>query len=329
MDQPILLSTWSFGMQANEAGWPLLAGPDGSPLAAVEAACRRVEADPANKTVGKGGYPDRSGRTTLDAAVMLSPARCGSVACVRRFEHPVTIARLVMERSPHVMLVGDGADRFAKLHGLSPADLSTEPSREAWRRWIKEHPEAVADNERSYLPPANVEQFGLAVEAEAARPPDERLPHNRTHDTVGVLARGAAGRMAGACSTSGMAFKVPGRVGDSPIIGHGLYVDPAAGAAVATGTGELVMGVCGSFLAVELMRQGASPADAARQVIRRIGDSYDLQPEHQVGLITLASDGTWSSASLRAGFSVAVRTPDRDELVPAAWVRYPDESPRR
>ncbi len=327
MTRPILLSTWSFGMQANEAGWPRLGGPDGSPLDAVEAACRRIESDAGNRTVGKGGYPDRSGQVSLDAAVMLSPARCGAAAYVRRFEHPVTIARLVMEKTPHVMLVGDGAERFAKLHGLTPADLSTEPSREGWRRWIEEHPEAAADNERGYLPPANVEQIGLdggtSAPPHPAVPPQERLPHNRTHDTVGVLAQDAAGVPAGACSTSGMAYKVPGRVGDSPIIGHGLYVDPPAGAAVATGTGELVMGVCGSFLAVERMRHGATPAEAAEHVIRRIDASYAIRPEHQVGLIVLAPDGTWAAAALRPGFSVAVRTPDRDELVPAGWVRHP------
>ncbi len=343
MCRPILLSTWSFGVQANQAGWPYLAGPEGSPLDAVEAACRCVESDAGCRTVGRGGYPDRSGQITLDAAVMLSPGVCGSVAYVKQFEHPVTIARRVMQKTPHVLLVGDGAERFAMLHGMAPADLSTEPSREAWRRWIEEHPEAADDDQRGYLPPANFEQLGLGAEAARARPsaeappgpllpkadlpracpPEELLPHNRTHDTVGVLARSAAGILAGACSTSGIAYKVPGRVGDSPIIGQGLYVDPLGGAAVATGTGELVMGICGSFLAVESMRQGASAAEAAERVIRRVDATYDLRPEHQVGLIALAKDGTWASAALRAGFSVAVRTPERDALVPAGWVRYP------
>ncbi len=323
-----MLSTWSFGRKANETGWPHLTDGDRSPLDAVEQACRIIESDERNMSVGKGGFPDRSGQTTLDASIMLSPAKCGSVAYVRRFEHPITIARLVMEKTPHVMLVGDGADRFAKLSGLEPTDLSTERSRAAWRKWIEENPQAALDNEKSYLPPANIEEQhpGGGSDSAAPRPEvlrDEDLPHNRTHDTVGVLAMNEAGVLAGACSTSGWAFKVPGRVGDSPIIGHGMYVDPRGGAAVATGNGELIMGICGCFLAVESMRRGASAAAAAREVIERVDESYGLQPEHQVALITLKPDGTWSSASLRGGFHTAVRTGGRDELVAAAWVMHP------
>jgi len=294
----ILLATWSFGRTAVAAGWPHLARPGGSSLDAVEQAVRAVEADPACMTVGYGGYPDAAGEVTLDASIMVSPARCGSVCFVRRILHPVTLARLVMERTGHVMLAGDGAERFAASQGIAPADLASDASRRAYEKWLAEHP---GQGRPPAAPRANVEEAGLSPED--------------SHDTVGVLALDAAGVLAGACSTSGLAFKLPGRVGDSPVIGHGLYVDPRHGAAVATGHGELIMGVCGAFLAVEEMRRGASPAEAAAEVMRRIAESRTLDAGCQAAVITLAPDGRWSSAALRAGFKAAVRTPDRDDLV--------------
>jgi len=302
MPQPILLATWSFGLKAVEAGWPHLA----SSLDAVEQGCRACEADPEVMTVGYGGYPDLSGQVSLDASIMRSPRECGSVCYVRRFMHPVSIARLVMEKTPHVLLAGEGAERFAAQCGLRPTEILTDAARKAWEDWRRNHPESDTRLCAGGVPPANVEE---------RRPPQSDLPANEYHDTVGVLALDATGGLAGACSTSGLPFKLPGRVGDSPIIGHGLYVDPAAGAAVATGTGELVMGLCGSFLAVELMRRGASPVEAALEVIRRVTAEYDLHENHQVGLITLTPTGEWSCAALRPGFKVAVRSPERNELV--------------
>jgi isoaspartyl peptidase/L-asparaginase-like protein (Ntn-hydrolase superfamily) len=294
----ILLATWSFGRTAVAAGWPHLARPGGSSLDAVEQAVRAVEADPACTTVGYGGYPDAAGEVTLDASIMVSPARCGSVCFVRRILHPVTLARRVMEHTGHVMLAGDGAERFALSQGIAPADLASDASRRAYEKWLAEHP---GQGRPTAAPRANVEEAGLSPED--------------SHDTVGVLALDAAGVLAGACSTSGLAFKLPGRVGDSPVIGHGLYVDPRHGAAVATGHGELIMGVCGAFLAVEEMRRGASPAEAAAEVMRRIAESRTLDAGCQAAVITLAPDGRWSSAALRAGFKVAVRTSGRDDLV--------------
>jgi isoaspartyl peptidase/L-asparaginase-like protein (Ntn-hydrolase superfamily) len=310
MPQPLLLATWSFGRTAVAAGWPHLARPGGLSLDAVEQAVRAVEADPACMTVGYGAYPDAAGEVTLDASIMLSPARCGSVCFVRRIMHPVSLARLVMERTPHVMLAGDGAERLAAAQGIAPADLANDASRKAYEKWLAGNRAAAEPRDRApavrsgLLP--NVEETGLSPED--------------SHDTVGVLALDAGGVLAGACSTSGLAFKFPGRVGDSPIIGHGLYVDPRHGAAVATGHGELIMGVCGAFLAVEEMRRGASPADAAAEVLRRIIESRTLEAGHQAGLITLAPDGTWSSAALRPGFKVAVKTSGRDELLDAGQV---------
>jgi isoaspartyl peptidase/L-asparaginase-like protein (Ntn-hydrolase superfamily) len=325
MPEPTLLSTWSFGQRANAAGWPYLTSASPSSLDAVEHACRASEADPHVMSVGLGGYPDRAGEVTLDAAIMRSPSQCGSVCYVRRFLHPVSIARLVMEKTPHVMLCGDGADRFAQLHGMAPADLLTAAARSAWEKWLTEHVAARRADHIAYFPSANIEEKKpldeLAAAVDASRggaSHDGRASQGAgaSHDTVGVLAMDAAGGFAGACSTSGTAFKVPGRVGDSPLIGHGLYVDPQVGAAVATGLGELIMGVCGTFLAVEAMRRGATPLEAAVEVLGRIIESYPLREEHQVAVIALDRGGRWSSAALRGGYQTAVRTPGRDELVP-------------
>jgi N4-(beta-N-acetylglucosaminyl)-L-asparaginase len=329
MSEPIILSTWKYGQQANAAGWPHLTGPKASSLDAVEQGCRAIEASLDCLTVGRGGCPDRSGDVSLDASIMQSPSRVGSVCYVRRFEHPVSIARMVMERLRYVLLAGDGAERFATWWGMTPTNLLTEAAKERWARWAVEHPlsqylddrvtppvypDGCAAGAKSTTPPAPLHEETPAQTPDAPADP-EQLPHNQHHDTVCVLAIDCNGVMSGACSTSGLPFKVPGRVGDSPIIGQGLYVDPRRGAAACTGIGELIMGVCGSFLAVELMGRGASPADAAREVIQRIGETYELQSNHQVGIITLLPSGQWSHAALRPGYRTAVRTATRDELV--------------
>jgi L-asparaginase/N4-(beta-N-acetylglucosaminyl)-L-asparaginase len=155
----------------------------------------------------------------------------------------------------------------------------------------------------------------------------ENESHNAHHDTVGVLARDAEGTLASACSTSGMAFKVPGRVGDSPIIGHGLYTQPGVGCAVATGAGELLMGVCASFLAVERIRAGDSPADATRRVIERIGSTFEIHPRHQAVVLAMNARGEWAAAALRPGFRAAVMTPDHNEpaLIESQWIAIPDD----
>jgi N4-(beta-N-acetylglucosaminyl)-L-asparaginase len=310
MHEPIILSTWTFGQIANTAGWPILATPNGSSLDAVEQACRAVESDIDVTSVGRGGCPDRSGEISLDAAIMQSPSRCGAVCYVRRFEHPISIARMVMERLQLVLVAGDGADRFAMRQGLTPVDLLTDRATEMWQKWAADHPDWQRLDGAACLPRSNHEESNTAVDAES-------LPHNQYHDTVGVLAIDSSGQLSGACSTSGLPFKVPGRVGDSPIIGHGLYVDPKRGAAVATGRGELVMGVCGSFLAVELIGRGASPLDAAVEVLQRIAESYQLVDEDQVAIIAVDTSGRWNSAALRPGYRTAVRTATRNELVDA------------
>jgi N4-(beta-N-acetylglucosaminyl)-L-asparaginase len=306
--EPIILATWSFGQKATTAGWPYLTGAAASSLDAVEQGCRAVESALDVNSVGRGGCPDRSGEVSLDASIMQSPARCGSVCYVRRFEHPITIARTVMEKLWLVLVAGDGADHLAMRQGMTPCNLLTDEAKARWQKWAAENPDLLCRDDAPYFPPSNHEELDTNADKES-------LPHNQYHDTVGVLAIDAAGVLSGACSTSGLPFKVPGRVGDSPIIGQGLYVDPRRGAAVATGKGELIMGVCGSFLAVELMGRGASPADAAREVIQRIADSYDLVAEDQAAIITMRPSGEWSAAALRPGYRTSVRTANRDEMV--------------
>jgi isoaspartyl peptidase/L-asparaginase-like protein (Ntn-hydrolase superfamily) len=300
MSLPILLSTWSFGQAANASAWPALSS-GGSALDAVEAAARHAEQDPENHTVGSGGYPDASGRVSLDASIMLSPARRGGVCYVRTHEMVVSVARRVMERTPHVLLAGEGAEEFAWQQGFEESDLVSELMRQRHVDWKQRR--------RVLGPLANVEERTLGLR----EPP---IDQEQAHDTIGILAIDASGTLAGACSTSGLPWKLPGRVGDSPIVGHGLYVDPKHGAAVCTGRGELVMSVCGAFLAVESLRRGDEPTRAARAVIDRIAEHFTLSEDDQVGVIVLRPDGAWSSAAVRPGFRVAVRTADRDELVP-------------
>lgn len=324
--RPIILSTWSFGQRANAAGWGVL-GNRGCALDAVEQACNKVEADPNVDSIGVGGLPDAAGRVSLDACIMASPRQCGGVCFLRHYNYPTSIARRVMEQTHHLLLAGEGADDFANAHGFEPTELLTDDARKVWETWKNDPAQLTGERYRGWLPPRNVEELQGVSDDRQRIAADESLPHNRAHDTIGVLAIDSSGGMAGACTTSGMAFKVPGRVGDAPIVGHALYVDPKVGAAVATGTGELVMRTCTSFLAVELMRSGQSAAEAAVAVLKRIVETCAILTDHQVGIITLTPDGTWASAALRPGFRVAVRSAETDELVPSSRVIIPDASP--
>jgi len=281
-----MLATWSFGQPAIAAAWPRLSD-GGSSLDAAEAACRCAEADLGNPTVGVGGYPDRDGHVTLDAAVMLSPAKSGAVCAVRSALHPISVARRVMEATPHKLLAGAGADQFASEQGLETGNLLTESSKKKWLEWKAAHKPAG--------PILNIEE--------------------KHHDTIGVLAVDASGALAACCSTSGLSWKLPGRVGDSPIIGHGLYAQPGVGACVCTGLGELVSGVCGSFLAVETLRHGGTPVDAVHEVLNRVANSYDLTEQAQVGVIVLHADGGFSTGSLRPGYQTAFRDGHRNEML--------------
>lgn len=285
---PIVISTWNHGIQANEAAWDVLAN-GGTALDAVETGVRVTEADPNSRTVGIGGRPDATGRVTLDACIMDEQGRCGSVAFLQHIMHPVSVARKVMEETPHVMLVGDGALEFALEQGFEEEDLLTQQSEEEWRTWLQE-------SGRTVPPEINVEN----------------------HDTIGALALDEHGNLSGACTTSGAQYKLHGRVGDSPIIGAGLYVDNEVGAACATGWGEAVIRIVGSHLVVELMRQGHTPEEACRLAVDRVIAKNRDQEDLQVGFLALDRSGRFGAYAVEAGFEYAIYDADGgNRLIPS------------
>lgn len=270
---PIVISTWN-NREANEAAWKVL--QEGGPaLDAVEAGARIPEQDPDDHSVGLGGWPDREGHVTLDACIMDHGGHCGSVAFLEDIVHPVSVARKVMEETDHVMLVGEGARLFALSQGFEPQDLLTDEAREFWEKRSGQ---------------------------EERKPRDYR----EDHDTIGILALDQHGNLSGACTTSGASMKLRGRVGDSPIIGAGLFVDNEVGAASATGRGEEVIRTAGSHLVVELMRQGYDPTAACREAVRRILTLNPAPGNMQVGYIALNKAGQIGGYSIRDGFSYAV-----------------------
>lgn len=295
--KPVVISTWDFGRAANEAAWEVLK-KGGRALDAVEAGVKVPEADPNNHTVGYSGFPDRDGRVTLDACIMDELGNCGSVAALEHVTHAISVARLVMEKTPHVMLVGDGALQFALANGFKKENLLTPESEKAWREWLKKS---------EYKPIMNIENTSYGPEKESAFNP-LRLPGNvYNHDTIGMIAMDANGNLSGACTTSGMAFKLHGRVGDSPIIGAGLYVDNEVGAATSTGVGEEVIRVVGSFLVVELMRQGYSPEAACKEAVTRIVKKNKERAKGlQVGFLAINKKGEHGAYCLQKGFNYAV-----------------------
>jgi N4-(beta-N-acetylglucosaminyl)-L-asparaginase len=300
-----VVSTWDFGVGANQVAWKTLA-TGGSALDAVEAGARWAESDLCNPTVGRCGNPDRDGVLSLDASIMDGDGRCGSVAALSDIAHPVSVARRVMEQTPHVMLVGEGAQQFAVQQGFERRKLLTPEAEKAWREWLKT---------AQYTPEINAER--------RSRPGD-----SSNHDTLGMLAIDAQGRLAGACTTSGMAWKMHGRVGDSPIIGAGLYVDNEVGAATASGVGEEMIRNAASFLVVELMRQGRSPAEACREAIARV---VRKRPEAsktlQVCFLALNKHGEVGAYALHRGFVYAVCDKDRqDDLRDSASVYMSEQT---
>jgi L-asparaginase/N4-(beta-N-acetylglucosaminyl)-L-asparaginase len=281
---PVMVSTWNHGLEANAAGFEALA-LGGSALDMVEAGAKKVEADPLGTSVGIGGMPDRDGYVTLDACVMDHLGRAGSVCFVQGVLHPLSLARRVMEDTPHVILAGAGAERFARECGMPVVDLLTPSSKKAWEEW-----RTTSD----YRPVINIEN----------------------HDTIGLLALDKEGRLAGGCTTSGLAFKMHGRVGDSPIIGAGLFVDPEVGGATATGLGEAVLRTVGSFLVVELMRQGADPEEACREAVKRIIDRMPVA-DLQVGYLALDPEGRVAGHAIHPGFNYAYTTQAASRLIDA------------
>jgi len=287
--KPIVISTWIHGMQANEAAWKVLE-KDGKAIDAVEKGVMVVESDAENQSVGLGGLPDRDGIVTLDACIMDENNRCGAVACLQNIENPIAVARKVMDDTPHVLLVGQGALQFAKEKGFKTINLLTEKSKKAWKSWqIKS----------KYQPIINSEN----------------------HDTIGMLALDADGNLSGSCTTSGMAYKLHGRVGDSPIIGAGLFVDNEVGAACATGMGEAVIRISGSAIVVELMRQGLSPFEACKTAVERVIKKHKDLTNLQVGFLALNKKGEHGGYSVYNGFNYAVHTKTQNEMVDAKYDR--------
>jgi N4-(beta-N-acetylglucosaminyl)-L-asparaginase len=299
--RPIVISTWDFGIPANQAAWKVLSN-GGRALDAVEAGVRVPEADPKIQTVGYGGLPDRDGHVTLDACIMDEFGNCGSVAGMEHISHPISVARLVMEKTPHVMLVGDGALQFALENGFKKENLLTKESEAAWKAWLKT---------AKYAPVMNIENKLYDKAAPM------KLPGNQyNHDTIGMLALDAKGNLSGACTTSGMAYKLHGRVGDSPIIGAGLYLDNEIGGATSTGVGEEVIRNVGSFLVVELMRQGFSPEAACKEAVMRIiKKKPDIAKNIQVGFLALNKKGEYGAYAIQTGFSYAVCDEKKNDLL--------------
>lgn len=292
-NSPVVVSTWDFGKTANVGAWNVL-GKGGRALDAVEAGVRIPEADPANQTIGYGGLPDRDGRVTLDACIMDEKYNCGSVMCLEHIMHPISVARLVMEKTPHIILTGDGALQFALANGFEKQNLLTPESEKAWKEWMKS---------ANYKPEMNIENRLYNKEND----PMPGGPDN--HDTIGMMAMDAAGNLSGACTTSGLAYKMHGRVGDSPVIGAGLYVDNEVGAATSSGVGEEVIRIVGSHLVVELMRHGMKPDLACKEAVNRIVKrSPEKSKTIQVGFVALNKQGEYGGFSLQPGFSYSVKS---------------------
>jgi N4-(beta-N-acetylglucosaminyl)-L-asparaginase len=281
--KPIVISTWNHGLPANTAAWKILKN-GGRALDAVEQGVRTAESNPNVQTVGFGGFPDREGKVTLDACIMDENNNCGSVAFLQNIMHPISVARKVMEETPHIMLVGDGALQFALEQGYEEEDLLTERSKKAYEEWLVNS---------DYKPVINIEN----------------------HDTISMLALDEDGNLSAACTTSGAAWKMHGRVGDSPIIGAGLFLDNEVGAAAATGLGEAVIRTSGSAMVVELMRHGKTPYEACKEVVERIYELHKKLGELeslQVGFIALNKYGEYGSYCLRPGFNYAIQSNNID-----------------
>ena len=289
---PLVISTWAPNVKANAAAWKVLS-EGGKALDAVEKGVQVPEADPADQSVGYGGLPDREGKVTLDACIMDERGNCGAVMALEGILHPISVARLVMEKTPHVQLAGEGALLFALQNGFQQQNLLTPESEKLWKEWLKLG---------LYNPKQSIDI--LDRQSTNSMPGQQ---HN--HDTIGMLALDKAGNAAGACTTSGMAFKMRGRIGDSPIIGAGLFVDNEVGAATSTGVGEEVVRICGSHTVVELMRQGMSPKLACRKTVERIVRKQGAKAKDlQVGFIAVNKAGVWGGFALQKGFTYAVRT---------------------
>ena len=304
--QPIVVSTWDAGLNANLAAWKVLSA-GGTALDAVEQGVMVTENE-INCCVGLGANPDRDGHVTLDASIMDHQFNCGSVAFLERIKHPISVARRVMEKTPHVMLAGVGAQQFAISEGFKlEKDELSENAKNAYENWLKKS---------TYKPIYNVErQSEIPHNDEAYNAPKKLANGEWNHDTIGMIALDANGNLSGSCTTSGAGFKMRGRVGDSPVIGAGLYVDNEVGAVVATGQGEDVIRVAGSSAVVEFMRQGKSPKEACKLVIERIRKiKKEKAKDIQVCFIAINHKGEYGAFALHKGFNYAVHSDKGNQL---------------
>ncbi len=292
INKPLVISTWRFGLEANAIAWKILS-ENGWALDAVEMGVKHVEDDPKERSVGLGGRPDRDGKVTLDACIMDEKSNIGSVACLQNIKNPISVARKVMESTPHVMLCAEGALQFALEMGFIEENLLTSDSELEWEDWKKQS---------QYLPKVNIEN----------------------HDTIGMLALDNSGRLSGACTTSGMAYKMHGRIGDSPIIGAGLYVDGEVGAATASGHGEEIIRITGSHLVVELMRNGLSPKEACKEAVLRISNKFKIRAfdktHTQIGFLAVDRFGNFGAFALKPGFNYAVYEVSGPKLLNAEYL---------
>lgn len=286
--KPLFVATWNFGLPACEQSLKTLQA-GGTVLDAVEQGIRVTEADVTNDSVGIGGRPNAAGVLQLDACIMDGQTqKAGSVAGLENYPHPISVARRVMDKTKHVMLVGQGAAQFAKEQGFETAVMPIPQQKKLWQEWKQQQPPAKPTN----------------------------------HDTIALVGLDSHRNLAGGCSTSGLAYKLPGRVGDSPILGSGLYVDGEVGAAGATGIGENVMRFCATFLIVEMMRNGLHPTAACRATIERIA-KMDRKPASELHINFLAIDkqGRYGAAGTDEAYQVAVVTSDGGQLIKPELVK--------
>lgn len=289
---PKMISTWSHGLDANRAGWKKLES-GGSSLDAVEEGARQTESDVKNRSVGIGGMPDREGHVTLDACIMDWESNCGSVGYLEGIAHPISVAKHIMQNTPHVMIVGAGAKQYAMKHGFETIKTPLPEVKKEWEKWKKE-------------------------QAAIAKKP---AINHENHDTIGLLAIDHSGRISGACTTSGWAYKLPGRLGDSPIIGSGLFVDQEVGGAVATGLGESIIRIAGAHTVVELMRQGKSPEQACKETVERLIRKHKDMTGLQCAFIAINTKGEVGGFSVYNGFNYALKTEKQDELIDTPFDR--------
>jgi N4-(beta-N-acetylglucosaminyl)-L-asparaginase len=304
VNKPIVVTTWAPNVKANAEAWKIL-GAGGKALDAVEAGVKIPEADPDDQSVGYGGLPDRDGKVTLDACIMDEMGNIGSVMALEKIMHAISVARLVMEKTPHVQIAGEGALQLALANGFKEMNLLTPNSEKVWKEWLKEskyNPMTIPDMLKNSS--MNVE-YPWPVGA-------------LNHDTIGMIAMDKMSNLSGACTTSGMAFKMHGRVGDSPIIGAGLYVDNEVGAATSTGVGEEVVRICGSHTVVELMRQGYKPEVACKKAVERMIKLRGQKAKDlQVGFIALNKKGEHGGYAIQKGFNYCVQTKDGSKIFDA------------